>query len=155
MSDGKVAAGLIVGSLAGGVLVALAKNRAALDEGKGDSSSEEGGQPVAEPIDVIQFGLDMIPRLDKIIDSLDKEFLSKPEKMCAILWLNFPNLCFPVPLAYALTLAPGATVTVAADVVPGFIEVLAGVAVSTVDVDFVLTLLEQIDNGRIIFQDPS
>lgn len=107
------------------------------------------------PIMPVQLGQDITARLDKIVDSLDKEFLYQPAKMSAMLWLNFPNLCFPVPLAFAITLPPGATVTLSVDVAPGFVEVLVGKAIFTVDVDFVMSLVQLYDNGRFLSQDPA
>ena len=107
------------------------------------------------PIMPVLLGQDITARLDKIVDSLDKEFLWNPERMCAILWLNFPNLCDPVPTVLAITLPPGASITIAYGVAPGFVELLVGKVFANVDVDFVMSFVQLYDNGRLLAQDPA
>lgn len=159
--------GIVVGGLAGSTLTALLTAKpvaAAPDTAKLDyitnvvqqiaAGQVAMGEAIAS-IPQIQLGVEVTDRLDKIIESLDKEFLFSPEKMCAVLWLNFPNLVYPVILAFSITLAPGATVEFATTVPSGFVEVLVKSVKLAVDVDFILSYIQLYDNGKIIAQDPA
>lgn len=166
-NDNKLVGGLIVGGLAGGVIASLLRAKpaaAAPDTAKLDyvttvveqiAQNQAALSEAIASIPSVQLSQDVTDRLGTIINSMDKEFLHNPEKMCAVLWLNFPNLCYPVPLAFAITLAPGATITIDADVAPGFVEVMVSRAFSTVDLDFVMSLVQLYDNGKLLGQDPA
>jgi hypothetical protein len=167
MADDKFVSGMVAGGLAGGALASLLKSRpvaAAPDTAKLDYLTTLVQQVAADQavmadaiasIPSVEIGVEVTDRLDAIIDSMNKEFLFNPQKMCSTLWLNFPNLCFPAQLAFAITLPPGATVTFNTAVAPGFVEVLVGKPKVVVDVDFVMSMMEFYDNNRFLGGDPA
>ena len=63
------------------------------------------------------------------------EFMSDPEGACALINSHQPNLCRGAPIGVVVTLGPGATTTVTADVVEGFVQIVTSLDIYT-DVPF-------------------